>query len=275
MFFQKLKDKLFGKVHTAQTLEELEDILIQADVGPHLSHKMVEAIKKSPGEASLALKQEMMNILQKREQVFSLKALKKGPNVILICGVNGSGKTTFIAKLCYFLKNKKVGIVAGDTFRAAAVEQLEVWADRLKAPIFKGTIGEDPASVIYKALQQSQDLDVLIIDTAGRLQNKDHLMMELQKIVRVIKKIDETAPQETLLVLDATIGSNTLNQIEAFKDVVPLTGLVMNKLDGTAKGGILLKVAEQFSYPFYFMGLGEKKEDLKPFSAEYFVDHIL
>jgi len=275
MFFKKIKEKLFGKKHDAQTIEELEEILLQSDVGVELTDELIQKVKKSSDTPSETLKKAMIDLLQKKEAPFTLK---KDLNIILVCGVNGSGKTTFIAKLCHFLKGKKVGIVAGDTFRAAAVEQLEVWANRLKAPLFKGNIGEDPSSVVYKAIAQAKeknDLDVLIIDTAGRLHTKDYLMMELQKINRIIQKFDDTAPHETLLVLDATIGSNTYHQTENFGEIIPLTGLVMNKLDGTAKGGTLLKIAKDFDYPFYFIGLGETKEDLKPFEAQYFVDHLL
>ncbi|USO02210.1 MAG: signal recognition particle-docking protein FtsY [Alphaproteobacteria bacterium] len=275
MFFQKIKEKLFGKKHDEQTIEELEDTLLQADVGFALSEEFIQKIKSSSKEPVETLKAEMLKLLQAKEKSFGLK---KGLNIILVCGVNGSGKTTFIAKLCHFLRDKKVGVVAGDTFRAAAVEQLEVWANRLNVPLFKGALGEDPSSVVYKAIAQTKeknDLDVLIIDTAGRLHTKDNLMMELEKIKRIIQKFDDTAPHETLLVLDATIGSNTYNQTENFGKVIPLTGLVMNKLDGTAKGGTLLKIAKDFPYPFYFIGVGEKKEDLKSFDAEYFIDHLL
>lgn len=273
MFFKKIKEKLFGKAHDQKTLDELEDILLQSDLGPHITDELIAKVKKSNEPPIETLKAEMIKILKKREQKFILK--HNGLNIVLICGVNGSGKTTFIAKLCHFLKGHKIGIVAGDTFRAAATEQLEIWANRLGVTLFKGASNEDPSSVIYKAIEQAKDFDVLIIDTAGRLHNKEHLMMELQKIVRIIKKFDNTAPHDTFLVLDATIGANTINQIEHFKESVPLTGLVMNKLDGTAKGGILLRVADQFPYPFYFMGIGEQKEDLKSFNAEYFVTHIL
>lgn len=273
MFFKKIKEALFGRTHDQNLLNELEEILIQSDVGPQLAEELMAHVRQSSDDPIASLKKSVIEILSKREKKFVLK--NRGLNIVLVCGVNGSGKTTFIAKLCHFLKGHKVGVVAGDTFRAAATEQLQIWADRLKVTLFKGTAGEDPSSVIYKAIDAACDLDVLIIDTAGRLHNKEHLMLELQKVIRIIRKFDATAPHEAFLVLDATIGSNTMNQISSFQEVVPITGLVMNKLDGTAKGGVLLKVANTFDYPIYFMGVGEAKEDLKPFEAEYFVDNLL
>ena len=273
MFFKKIKEALFGRTHDQNLLNELEEILIQSDVGPQLAGDLITRVKQSSQDPLETLKKSAIEILSKREKKFELKNTEL--NIILVCGVNGSGKTTFIAKLCHLLKDHKVGVVAADTFRAAATEQLQVWANRLKIPLFKGTAGEDPSSVIYKAIGAASDLDVLIIDTAGRLHNKEHLMLELQKIIRIIRKFDETAPHETFLVLDATIGSNTVNQISSFQEVIPISGLVMNKLDGTAKGGALLKVASVFEYPIYFIGMGETKEDLKPFEAEYFVDNLL
>jgi fused signal recognition particle receptor len=203
---------------------------------------------------------------------------KHKPFVILVVGVNGSGKTTTIGKLAanFAAEGRKVMLAAGDTFRAAAIEQLKVWGERAKAPVIAGAQGSDAASLAFNAmtLAREQGRDVLLIDTAGRLQNKAELMKELEKVVRVIRKVDDTAPHSVLLVLDATVGQNALSQVEAFHRTAGVTGLVMTKLDGTARGGILVALAEKFKLPVHFIGVGEGVDDLSPFAAKDFAKAI-
>jgi fused signal recognition particle receptor len=198
----------------------------------------------------------------------------KKPFVVLVCGVNGSGKTTTIAKLAAAWKaeGKSVMLAAADTFRAAAIEQLQIWGERTGCPVVAAEPGADPAGLAYAAMEKAMaaGTDVLVIDTAGRLQNKKHLMAELQKVVRVVKKLDASAPHSVLLVMDATVGQNALSQVEIFKEMVDVTGLVVTKLDGTARGGVLVALAERFGLPVHAIGVGEGADDLRPFSAEAF-----
>lgn len=262
------------------TLEELEDALIQADLGVPTAMRITQAISSgrynkeiSPEEVKAILAGEVEKTLQPVAQALAIDRTKK-PFVILMIGVNGAGKTTTIGKLSqkFRAQGLKVMLAAGDTFRAAAIEQLKVWGERVGAPVIAREQGADAAGLAFDALQEAraQGMDVLLIDTAGRLQNKAGLMAELEKIVRVIKKFDESAPHATLLVLDATVGQNAISQVELFQKAAGVTGLVMTKLDGTARGGILVALAEKFGLPVHFIGVGEGVEDLEPFAAKDF-----
>ncbi|MBY0448470.1 MAG: signal recognition particle-docking protein FtsY, partial [Hyphomonadaceae bacterium] len=230
---------------------------------------------KVAGESEIkeALATEVARLLKPREAPLDLTQPPK-PRVVLMIGVNGSGKTTTIGKLCRVLSEAgaKVVVAAGDTFRAAAIEQLKVWADRSGATFVAQGQGADAAGVAFEGLKvaQAEKADVLLIDTAGRLQNKSELMAELNKIVRALRKLDDDAPHETLLVLDATVGQNALSQVENFRSAAPLSGLIMTKLDGTARGGVLVAIAERHALPVHFVGVGERPEDLQPFFAEAF-----
>jgi len=264
----------------AESIAELEEALIKADMGIALAAKLSRAVGEGRYGAEISdfdvreiLRHEIAAVLQPIEKAFSVDGAKK-PFVILVAGVNGGGKTTTIGKLAKTLTRNgaKVVLAAGDTFRAAAIEQLVIWGKRAGAEVVSRAAGSDAASLAFEALEtaRAKGADILIIDTAGRLQNKAGLMAELEKIVRVIRKLDATAPHATLLVLDATTGQNAIGQVEAFKDVLPLTGLVMTKLDGTAKGGILAALAQKFSVPVHYIGVGEGEDDLQPFNAENF-----
>jgi len=264
----------------AESIAELEEALIKADMGIALAAKLSRAVGEGRYGAEISdfdvreiLRREIAAVLQPIEKAFSVDGAKK-PFVILVAGVNGGGKTTTIGKLAKTLTRNgaKVVLAAGDTFRAAAIEQLVIWGKRAGAEVVSRAAGSDAASLAFEALEtaRAKGADILIIDTAGRLQNKTGLMAELEKIVRVIRKLDATAPHATLLVLDATTGQNAIGQVEAFKDVLPLTGLVMTKLDGTAKGGILAALAQKFSVPVHYIGVGEGEDDLQPFNAENF-----
>ena len=299
-FFDKLKSGL-GKTRNSfsekinsvfsnfrkvdeELLEELEEILIMSDIGVETATEIIgklrERIKleKITDEESVktALKQEMKNILDKENN--SLK-LETTPAVILVVGVNGVGKTTSIGKIANNLRKngKKVVVAAADTFRAAAVEQLEIWAKRADVDIVKKQEGVDPASVIYDAIKitKEKNADVLICDTAGRLHTKKYLMDELLKIGRVIEKELPNAAKETLMVIDATTGQNAILQVKAFKEVVPITGLVLTKLDGTAKGGVVIGIVNENSIPVKFVGVGEKIDDMEIFNSEEFVNAII
>ncbi len=261
----------------AATLEELEDILIQADLGVDTATRVAKAVSAgrydkeiSADEVKSILAREVAAILTPVAQPLVIDAGKK-PFVILMVGVNGSGKTTTIGKLAAKFRAEKRTVVmaAGDTFRAAAIEQLKVWAERTGAGIVAREQGADAAGLAFDALKQAaeQGTDIVLVDTAGRLQNKAGLMEELGKVVRVMKKLDPTAPHATLLVLDATVGQNAISQVEAFRETAGVTGLVMTKLDGTARGGILVALAARFGLPVHFIGVGESVEDLEPFSA--------
>jgi fused signal recognition particle receptor len=264
----------------ATTVEELEDILIRADLGVDVASRITAAIGTdrydkaiTADEVKAILAAEVEKILTPVAKPLVIDAIHK-PFVILVVGVNGSGKTTTIGKLAARLRDegRSVALAAGDTFRAAAIGQLKIWSERTGASFFGSTQGGDAASLAYDALAASraQATDVLIVDTAGRLQNKTGLMDELDKIVRVIKKIDATAPHAVLLVLDATVGQNALSQVSEFQKVAGVTGLVMTKLDGTARGGILVAVAAKYALPVHFIGVGESVEDLSPFEAKDF-----
>jgi fused signal recognition particle receptor len=231
----------------------------------------------SSEEVREILSAEIVKVLEPVAQPLTLDPAQK-PFVILMVGVNGTGKTTTIGKLASLFhgEGKKVMLAAGDTFRAAAIEQLQVWGDRTGAPVIKKPAGSDASGLAYEAVEQAraQGTDVLLIDTAGRLQNKDELMGELEKIIRVIKKVDPTAPHATLLTLDATTGQNALNQVEIFGKRAGVTGLVMTKLDGTARGGILVAIARRFALPVHFIGVGEGVDNLEPFAARDFAQAI-
>ncbi len=268
----------------AGTLQDLEDVLIQADLGVEVAGRIVAVIGKDrfdksvePEEIKAALAGEVEKVLMPVAQPLVIDAEKK-PFVILMVGVNGSGKTTTIGKLAakFRAEGKSVMLAAGDTFRAAAIEQLKIWADRTGAAFVARDQGADAAGLAFDALTRAREAgtDILLIDTAGRLQNKQGLMEELAKIVRVIKKMDASAPHAALLVLDATVGQNAISQVEAFKSIAGITGLIMTKLDGTARGGILVALAGRFGLPVHFIGVGEGVEDLEPFAARDFARAI-
>jgi len=264
----------------ATTLEDLEDVLIQADLGVDVSARIAAAIGKgrferqiSPEEVYAILADEVETILTPVAKPLVIDEARR-PFVMLMVGVNGSGKTTTIGKLAakFSGQGKKVMLAAGDTFRAAAIEQLKVWGERTGSPVIAREQGADSAGLAFDALKAAQEAgsDILLIDTAGRLQNKTQLMDELAKVVRVIRKVDDSAPHAVLLVLDATVGQNALSQVEIFGKIAGVTGLVMTKLDGTARGGILVALAARFGLPVHFIGVGEGVEDLEPFSARDF-----
>jgi fused signal recognition particle receptor len=260
-------------------LEQLEELLIQSDMGVDTALRVTANMaegrfgkKLSAAEIKSLLAQEIARIMDPVAKPLPLYATK--PQVVLVVGVNGSGKTTTIGKLASQFKvaGKSVVIAAGDTFRAAAVEQLQVWGDRAGVPVLTAPEGSDPASLAFDAMTraQAEGADLLMIDTAGRLQNRQDLMEELAKIVRVIRKKDPDAPHNTLLVLDATTGQNAVNQVETFKKLADVSGLVMTKLDGTAKGGVLVALADKFGLPIHAIGVGEQIDDLAPFDPQDF-----
>jgi len=264
----------------AGSIAELEEALIRADLGSAQADQIVRAVAKDRFDVSISdydlkrlLAAEIGKIL-KSAQVPLIIDKAKAPFVILVAGVNGTGKTTTIGKLGKrFAREKlKVMFAAGDTFRAAAIEQIKIWGERIGAEVISGAAGGDAAGLAYDALEKARaaKADVLLIDTAGRLQNKAGLMAELEKIIRVIKKVDPTAPHAVLLVLDATTGQNAIAQVDAFKNTAALTGLIMTKLDGTAKGGILVALAAKFGLPVHFIGVGEGEDDLQVFDADNF-----
>lgn len=273
----------FRKVDEA-LLEELEEVLIMSDVGTETSLKIINQVRQRIKKENLqeeqqvkeALKEEMQHIL---EETNSSLVLETTPSVILVVGVNGVGKTTSIGKMANRLKadGKKVVLVAGDTFRAAAVEQLEIWADRAGVDIVKKEEGTDPASVVYDGIKVAKEkkADILICDTAGRLHNKKYLMDELEKIKKVIDKELPEASKEILMVLDATTGQNAISQVKAFKETVDITGLVLTKLDGTAKGGVVIGIVEENKIPIKFIGVGEQIDDMELFDSKDFVNAFL
>ncbi len=263
----------------ADTVRQLENALIAADVGAALSRRLANAIAAerhdkeiTDGELRALLAEEIARTLKPAEQPFQIGSAR--PFVVLVAGVNGTGKTTTIGKLAARLARDKFKLVltAGDTFRAAAIEQLKIWGERSGAEVISGKAGADAAGLAYDAVAKAraENADIVLIDTAGRLQNKTGLMAELEKIARVVKKLDDTAPHAVLLVLDATTGQNALSQVEAFGQAVPPTGLIMTKLDGTAKGGILVALADRFKLPIHFIGVGEGADDLQIFDADAF-----
>lgn len=299
-FFQRLKDRLsktkdsfiaqirqtirlHGKVDE-ELLEELEEIMIRSDVGPETSIRLVDQLRKGAtargdgnGSALIEqLKEGMLEILGREEKPLRFEGTR--PFVVLVVGVNGTGKTTTIGKLAQRLRleGRQVTLVAADTFRAAAIEQLEIWAKKTDSKIVRQEFGGDPGAVCYDALVNAspENSDVILIDTAGRLHTKSNLMEELKKIERVIKKVMPDAPHETILVLDATTGQNAISQAKIFSEAVPVTGLVMTKLDGTAKGGILIALADKFKIPIRMIGIGESAEDYRDFSPSDFVNAL-
>ena len=286
-FAQGLGDLLLGKKEIDDDLlEEIETHLLSADVGMDATNAIINELSQKLKRNQLAdsaalydaLKQILGDLLKVSEQPLEIPANLGKPFVILMVGVNGVGKTTTIGKLAkrFQTQGHSVMLAAGDTFRAAAVEQLQVWGERNNVPVVAQHTGADSASVIFDAYQsaQAKGVDILIADTAGRLHTKDNLMQELEKVVRVLKKLDEDVPHETMLVLDATTGQNALSQAQSFTKSVQVTGLSLSKLDGTAKGGMVFAIAQQLGLPLRFIGIGEKVDDLRPFSAEEFVDAL-
>ena len=267
-------------------LEELEDILIMSDIGPKTASKIVAEFSQErfdkevvKHEVQYALSQSVSKILDPIAKPLIVDDQQK-PFTILVCGVNGAGKTTTIGKMANRFKlseGKSVVLAAADTFRAAAVDQLSVWAERANVPLVKKDIGADSSAVAFEAMEKAkeQNADILMIDTAGRLQNKSNLMAELEKMIRVIKKQDESAPHAVLLVLDSTTGQNAHSQVQAFKDIVDVTGLIVTKLDGSAKGGVVVSLAEEFGLPIHAIGVGEGIEDLQPFEADDFAKALV
>ncbi|MGB1987489.1 MAG: signal recognition particle-docking protein FtsY [Parvibaculales bacterium] len=268
-----------GKKLSPETLGELEDALIMADLGVATAAAITDNLRARRDLAELddaalraALAQEISTLLQPVEKPFALPP--HAPSVILLAGVNGAGKTTTIGKLAkkFQAEGKSVMLAACDTFRAAAAEQLQVWGARANVPVISGAPGADAAGLAFQALEQAraEKIDILMVDTAGRLQSNDNLMAELGKIIRVVRKLDETAPHESLLVLDATTGQNAIAQAEAFLAAAETTGLIMTKLDGTARGGGLVAIAQKLALPIYFIGVGEQADDLQSFGADNF-----
>ena len=265
-----------------ESLEKTEEALIRADMGYRVVEDIMTAVRREKPADGEQLRQIIRQMLiPKMERVVKPLEINRGkkPFIILMVGVNGAGKTTTIGKLGqqYQDRGLKVAFVAGDTFRAGATEQLCRWGERLKCPVYTAKPGADSAGLVFEAIQKSRAAgdDVLLIDTAGRLQNRTDLMEELKKITRVIKKCDPEAPDATLLVLDATVGQNALSQVQTFSETVGVTGLVMTKLDGTAKGGILVALADRFGLPIHAIGVGEDIEDLHAFTADDYIDSLL
>ncbi|MEM9668030.1 MAG: signal recognition particle-docking protein FtsY [Pseudomonadota bacterium] len=285
----KLSDGITGvftrKKLDDDTLEELEDLLITSDLGAKVAARVTAHIAKDRFEKEItdeeikaALAGEITEIMAPREQIVDF-ADGPRPRIVMFVGVNGSGKTTTIGKIASRLKEQgaKAMLVAGDTFRAAAIEQLSVWGERAGIEVMAKAPGADAAGLVFEAVERAkaENYDLILIDTAGRLQNKTELMSELSKIVRVTQKLDPDAPHDVILVLDATVGQNALSQVEAFRHTAGVTGLVMTKLDGTAKGGVLVAIAEAHALPIHFVGVGEKAEDLQPFSAEAYAKALV
>jgi fused signal recognition particle receptor len=284
----KLTDGISGlftkKKLEAATLDDLEDLLIESDLGVATAETIITALRKgrfdkdiSADDVRLVLKSEVERVLAPVAKPLVVDGAHK-PHVILMVGVNGTGKTTTIGKLAAQLRaqGKSVMLAAGDTFRAAAIEQLKIWGERTGAHVVAGSTGADAAGLVYDAFAQAREegVDVLLVDTAGRLQNKEGLMEELSKVVRVLRKLDATAPHDVLLVLDATTGQNALSQVEVFRDRAGVTGLVMTKLDGTARGGILVAISAKHKLPVHAIGVGEGVDDLQPFDAGEFAQAI-
>ena len=282
-FTSGLRDIVIKKEIDDNTLDRIEEYLIQSDVGVVAASEIKEIISDSKIDPKKDITEEINSIL-KGYIISLMKPLendnffkkKEKINATLVSGVNGVGKTTTIGKISKILKanGNKVMLAASDTFRAAAIEQLENWANKVEVEITKSLQGADPASVAYKAIEEviANNFNQVLIDTAGRLQNKKNLMEEYKKIANVTKKIDQDAPHDVILILDATSGQNVINQVEEFNKIIPITGLIMTKLDGTAKGGILLAVAKKYKLPIIALGLGEKEDDLQIFEAEKFAD---
>lgn len=284
-FDEKMNNVFSGfKKVDEELLEELEEVLIMSDVGTETSLKIINNLRqrvkkenlKEEKEVKTALKEEIKKILEETDSSLNLETT---PSIILVVGVNGVGKTTSIGKIANRLRldGKKVVLAAADTFRAAAVEQLEIWANRAECDIVKKEEGTDPASVVYDAIKMAKEknADVLICDTAGRLHNKKYLMDELEKIKKVIDKEMPNASKEILMVLDATTGQNAISQVKAFKETVDITGLILTKLDGTAKGGVVIGIVEENKIPIKFIGVGEQIDDMEIFEAQDFVNAFI
>ena len=285
-FKSGLKEIIVKKELDDKSLNDIEDFLIQSDVGVAasaeiksiISEKKIDPNKDLKDEINLILKDYIVNLMKPLENNNFFNKKEK-LNATLVSGVNGVGKTTTIGKISKILKSNgnKVMLAASDTFRAAAIEQLEMWAKKIEVDITKSSQGSDPASVAYKAIDDAlkNNFNQVLIDTAGRLQNKKNLMEEYKKIANVTKKIDPDAPHDVILVLDATSGQNVISQVEEFNKIIPITGIIMTKLDGTAKGGILLAVAKKYKLPIIALGLGEKEDDLQVFNAEIFANTFI
>ena len=285
-FSSGLKEIIIKKEIDDKTLDEIEEFLIQSDVGiiaseeikKIIAEKKVDPNKNKLDEINSILKDYIISLMSPLEKS-NFFSKKTDLNAVLVSGVNGVGKTTTIGKIGKILKmnDNKVIFSASDTFRAAAIEQLENWAKKIDVEIIKSSQGSDPASVAYKAVEEAinKNFTHVLIDTAGRLQNKKNLMEEYKKIANVTKKIDPKAPHEVILVLDATSGQNVINQVEEFNKIIPITGLIMTKLDGTAKGGILIALAKKYKLPIIALGLGEKEDDLQIFEAEKFANSFV
>lgn len=285
-FKESLSQLILGKKTIDSGLfEELESILLIADIGAESTQQVLSELTtrtrrqelSDPQALIAALKTQLLNILLPCQKPLDISVSKK-PFVLLVVGINGSGKTTTIAKLAHYyqLQNKKILLAAGDTFRAAAIEQLKIWGDRNRIPVISQHAGADGASVIYDGVQaaMAREYDLLIADTAGRLHTQNHLMAELEKIKRVIRKLNSEAPQEILLVIDGTTGQNALNQAQQFNEEIGITGIVITKLDGTAKGGAIFSIAKKMHLPIRFISVGEQMDDLRPFDAKEFIDAI-
>lgn len=267
-----------------KSAQELEDLLISADLGAansqYLVKKLVEKFRFNKEVSSLEIKQALASLISDILKPLSSKEIEfnQKPKILILCGVNGNGKTTSVAKLSHYYKNrgKSIMLAACDTFRAAAVEQLKVWADRINIPIITAKQNIDPASVAYKAVQEAiaNNIDLLLLDTAGRLHNKTQLMDELSKIIKIVKKIDENLTPEIILVLDATTGQNAIIQLEKFQEIVQIDKLIITKLDGTAKGGIIVPISQKYNIPILAIGVGESIDDLRPFSAQDFANNL-
>ena len=262
------------------TLDELEELLIATDIGVSTAAQLTRTLAEgrfdqeiTGDEVRAALAAQIAEILSPVAEPLAINPSHR-PHTVLVCGVNGSGKTTTVGKLAQLYRDQGLSVMlaAADTFRAAAVEQLRIWGERTGAPIVARETGADAAGLVFDAIEEArrQNADLLLIDTAGRLQNKTELMDELKKVIRVAKKLDETAPQSTLLVLDATVGQNAHSQVETFRDMVDVTGLVVTKLDGSAKAGVVVALAERFGLPVHAIGVGEQADDLRPFDATSF-----
>ena len=285
-WFGRLKAGLQRSSEKISTgITDLKDILIQGDLGVSTATRLTSLLAKtrfdqeiSSEEIKIALAEEVATILAPVAQPLVIDGTHK-PHIILVCGINGSGKTTTIGKMArqFKIQGKSVTLVAGDTFRAAAVEQLQIWGERSDCPVISRDNGADAAGLAFDAIKEAQasGADVLMIDTAGRLQNRKDLMEELTKVVRVIRKVDETAPHSVLLVMDATIGQNAHSQVEVFKDMVDVSGLIITKLDGSAKGGVVVSLAERFEIPVHAVGVGEGIDDLRPFEADAFARSLI
>ncbi|MCS7249870.1 MAG: signal recognition particle-docking protein FtsY [candidate division WOR-3 bacterium] len=271
---KKTKEK-FKRIFLSENLEELEEALLSADIGTQLTQKLIEKSKKFGGNKKEFLKEELINILSipYKERFFSL------PKVVLVIGVNGTGKTTTVGKLAYYYKNRNhnVIIASADTYRDAATEQLKVWAEKIGVEIILSQKGQDAAAVVFDTIQSAQKRkkDIVLVDTAGRLHTRKELIEELKKIVKVVNKIKNSEPEEIFLIIDATVGQNGIEQAKIFKEEIGVTGIIVTKLDGTAKGGILIPIAYELKLPICYVGCGENIDDLIPFSPQDFVKAIL